>query len=390
MSNYVNTPRLVNDLASIVETPATLDHGVGSPFSIETEYFNGLTENVTIIDRSGIPVSIPAMNVAYLNHFVIRYKFSYNQGVKIDVQRLSNAKCPTTVALRDAIRLGTVKNRGNRFTATINYSITGEQLDNSGGSIYLTNLDMVISTMQGQYVPRHPFNLDGIRNKLIADEETINTIGSFGYAVQIIDNEGIYGKRYININREVYEITPIKDVTRLSGVYHARTSSVSMQGVVGQPVAVYYTFDEAEGALGFFKSQEEAAILGDLSVERKRELEELAGELRLEELKLKNERIAREREFDILKNAASAERLRDEEERRVREQKWVAEEALITERLVKLKAELAQVEHLRNVESLSRKDHYEERSYGRKDSSETLKWIPGLIAGVAALFLAFR
>lgn len=389
--NYIHHPEAINALADILQQPFNPSSGEGSPCRMEKEFFNGLSEPVTIVGREGVPVTINPMRIEYSNTFLVRFAFTYSRSVKIDIERLSNAKCETSRALRDAIRHGSVKEGAfGKMVASITYSVSKDQLKAGGGSLYLTNLDIVVSTMQGHYVPRHPHNLDGIRNYLVGREETINTVGSFGYAIQIVDNEGIYGKRYININKEIYEISPIVDRGRLSGVYHAKTAPIGDNGVVPPPIAQLYSFDEAEQYLGFFKTIEEARILGDISEEQRRELEERALQLKRDLAEFNAAKLNQDRAFDEQKRVFELDRLHEEEARRTRENEWKRQEAEQSIRLMRLKEEIATLEHNRSIDSLTRKDHYEERSYSRKDSSEFFKWVPGLIGAGAALFLALR
>lgn len=388
---YIHHPEAINALANILDQPFNPNSGETTPCKMEKEFYNGLSEPVTLVSRSGLPITIAPMRIEYPNTFLVRFTFTYNRSVKIDIERLSNAKCETSRALRDAIRHGSVKEGAfGKMATSITYAVTKEQLKAGGGSLYLTNLDIVVSTMQGHYVPRHPHNLDGIRNYLVGREETINTVGSFGYAIQIVDNEGIYGKRYININKEIYEISPIVDRSRLSGVYHAKTAPIGDNGVVPPPIAMLYTFEEAEQYLGFFKTIEEARILGDISEEQRRELEERALQLKRDIAEFNAAKLNHDRAFDEQKRAFELERLQEEEVRRTRENEWKRQESEQSIRLMRLKEEVATLEHQRSMESLHRKDHYEERSYSRKDSSEFFKWIPGLIGAGAALFLALR
>jgi len=388
---YIHHPEAINALASILQQPFNPSAGEGSPCRMEKEFFNGLAESVTVVGREGVPFAINPMRIEYSNNFLVRFSFTYNRSVKIDIERLSNAKCETSRALRDAIRHGSVKEGAfGKMVATITYAVSKEQLKAGGGSLYLTNLDIVVSTMQGHYVPRHPHNLDGIRNYLVGREETINTVGSFGYAIQIVDNEGIYGKRYININKEIYEISPIVDRERLSGVYHAKTAPIGDNGVVPPPIAMLFTFEEAEQYLGFFKTIEEARILGDISEEQRRELEERALQLKRDLAEFNAAKLNQERALDEQKRTFELERLQEEEVRRTRESEWKRQETEQSIRMMRLKEEIGALEHRRSMESLNRKDHYEERSYSRKDSTELFKWIPGLIGAGAALFLALR
>lgn len=391
MSKYIDNPVAVNTIASILTQPFNPGMGDTTPCKMEKEFYNGLSEPVTIMGREGVPVEIAPMRIEYKDSFIIRFVFTYHKSVKINTERLSNAKCETSIALRDAIRHGSVKEgHFGKMVATITYVVTKEQLHNGGGSLYLTNLDIVVSTMQGNYVPRHPQNLDGIRNTLVGDEETINTVGSFGYAIQIVDNENVYGKRYININKEIYEVNPITDFGRVSGVYHAKTAPVGANGMVPPPIAILYTFEEAETYLGFYKTIEEAKLLGDIGEEKKRELEERALMLRKEVMDFNLRKVEAEKILDKQKREYELSRIAEDEARKTRENEYKRLETEQTMRLARLKEEVAALDHQRSMDSLHRKDHYEERSYGRKDSSDMLKWIPGLIGAGAALFLALR
>ena len=391
MTQYINHPEAIVAVADILKQPFDPNKGESTPCKVEKEFYNGLSVPVTIVSRDGVPFTIAPMRVEFNNLLLVRFAFTYHRSVKIDIERLSNAKCETSIALRDAIQHGSVKEgHFGKMVASITYAVSKEQLLAGGGSLYLANLDIVASTMQGHYVPRHPHNLDGVRNYLVGREETINTVGSFGYAIQIVDNEGVYGKRYININKEIYEVSPIKDRSRRSGVYHAKTAPVGENGVVPPPTAILFSFEEAEQYLGFFKTIEEARILGDVSEEQRRELEERALNLKRDIAEFNTIKLKEERILDEQKRSFELDRMVEDEARKTRENEWKRQETEQTVRLSRLKEEVATLEHRRSMDSLQRKDHFEERSYSRKDSSEFFKWVPGLIGAGAALFLALR
>ena len=390
MSQYIPNNQLINREAPLVEVPGILDLGPGSQLSIEKEFFNGFRKAVTMVDRSGMPLVIQPMNVRGLSKFIVRYTIKYRSGVNIDVERLSNATSEGMRALRDAVLSGSVRQRMGQCFAQVDYGVDEDDVQRNGGSLYLVNLDVVVSTMVGGYVPHHPFSQDGVRNRLVADNETINTAGVVGYSLQIVDNEDIFGPRYININKEIYLVQPIKDPGRLSGVYRASTAPVSESGGVGKPRAEYFAFPEAEACLGMFKSHEEALVMGDIAAEKKRELETLAHDLKAQEIRMKSERLDREEEFETWRRDLEQRRLAEESDRKAQEHRWKLEEARINEAGARLKEEQTRVEHLRSIAALERKDHYEERSHVRKDASEFLKWVPAIATGIAALFLAFK
>jgi hypothetical protein len=390
MSQYLHNNQLINQQASLTQVPGVLDLGPGAQLSIEKEFYNGFRSPVTLVDRSGMPLVIQPMNVKALNQFIVRYTIKYRVGVNIDVERLSNATSEGMRALRDAVLSGSVRQRMGQCYAQVDYGVNENDVVSSGGSLYLVNLDVVVSTMQGGYVPHHPFSAEGVRNRLVASNETINTAGTVGYAIQIVDNEDVFGPRYININKEIFLVQPAKDPGRNSGVYRTSTAPVSQKGGVGAPRSDYFTFGEAEELLGLFKSYEDAWVLGDIAAERKRELEELAQHLKETQHRQKLEALEREREFEEWKRDIEQRRVTEESDRKSLEHRWKLEEARINEASARLKEEQTRVEHLRNIAALERKDHYEERSYVRKDSSEFLKWVPAIAAGFAAIFLAFK
>lgn len=390
MSQYIHNNQLINREAPLVEVPSILALGPGAQLSIEKEFFNGFRKAVTMVDRTGMPLVIQPMNVRGLSKFVVRYTIKYRAGVNIDVERLSNATSEGMRALRDAVLTGSVQQRMGQCLAQVDYGVDEDDVQRNGGSLYLVNLDLVVSTMVGGYVPHHPFSQDGVRNRLVSENETINTAGVVGYSLQIVDNEDVFGSRFININKEIYLVQPAKDPGRLSGVYRASTSPVSESGGVGKPRADYFAFPEAEALLGMFKTYEEANLLGDIAAERKRELETLAHDLKAQESRMKKDRLDREEEFENWRRDLEQKRTAEESERKRQEHWWKTEEARINEASARLKEEQTRVEHLRNIAALERKDHYEERSYVRKDASEFLKWVPAIATGVAALFLAFK
>lgn len=390
MSQYIHHNQLINKEASLTEVPGALDLGPGAQLSIEKEFYNGFRSPVTLVDRSGMPLVIQPMNIKALKQFVVRYTIKYRAGVNIDVERLSNATSEGMRALRDAVLQGSVRQRMGQCYARVDYGVNEEDVLYNGGSLYLVNLDVVVSTMQGGYVPHHPFSTEGIRNRLVAENETINTVGAVGYYIQIVDNEDVFGPRFININKEIFLIQPTKDANRKSGVYRASTSPVSEHGGVGPPRADYFAFPEAEEFLGLFKTYEDAHVLGDIAAERKRELDEFAHFLKESENQMKLEKLSREQEHEEWKRNLEERRVAEESDRKSQEHRWRLEEARINEASARLKEEQTRVEHMRAIAALERKDHYEERSYARKDSSEFLKWVPAIATGLAAIFLAFK
>ena len=391
MATYINSNYAVNTTADILNHPFDDNKGDVAPYSVTTDFLNGLADPVTVVRRDGLPVRIPSMLIDAPNCFIIRVTYAFTPSVIIDIDRLSNATCPTSIALRDRIQSRKYDQNGFRTKRfSIYYTISKEQIQTSGGSLYFNNLDIVISTMQGDRVPRHPLSMDGIRDELVGREETINTVGSFGYAIQIIDNAEQIDKRYINVNNEVFVITPTKDPLRLDGAYIARTSPIGSNGVTPEPTAKHYKPEEIDESLRLYRTAEEARMLGDISAEYQREHDLRKRELDNAKTTFATEKLVAEKELETQKRIFETKRLEEEDQRRIRESEYKRQESHQTERLSRLKEEIAALEHRRSMEAINRKDHYEERSYVRKDSSEMIKWLPGLVGAGVALFLALR
>mgnify|MGYP001024817864 CR=1 FL=1 len=361
-----------------------------SPFEITATYINGLNVPVTVVLRSGAKFVIPPSHNRNLVEFVICFKVTFSSDVIVDTTSLSNDTSPESQLLADILESGTVSRRGMQSVGEIQYGVTKEDLYRKGNALYISNLDLVVTLLQGSNTPLHPFSESGVRNRLIEQTEEINEVGGFGYRIDIVDNEQQFGPRFVNINNEVFKVHPQVDITRRNGVYRISSGPVEGDAPFTAPISRFYTFEEAEEKLGLYKSHNEAKTLGDVLASRKKELDEYALDIREEEHRLKQEKMNREEDFEQFKRKLEKERLQEEEERKLREQRWKREEQIMLERQTRLKDEIAELEHTRTVTSLGRKDYYEERSYERKDSSEIVKFIPlvvgGLIAVAAAIY----
>lgn len=358
-------------------------------FNVEYEYSNGLGVPVTVVTRQGLRVELPSSNNPRKSDFVVRVRVTMGKGVNVNIDDLLNSSSSGSRTTGEVIRSGGVEERFGRIRYELDYRVAQKEITDLGGSLYLSNLDIVVTTVQGHRGSKHPFSDVGVRNQMVEESEKVNCPGHFSYSLRIIDSNTRYGARYVNINGEVYKVPAERSSYKIDGVYLITSGPVAGDVNNPKPVCERYEFEEAEEKLRLYKTAEEARTFGDELSERKKELSELTLTLKEKEQKLRNERL--ERDFNYEQSRHELMREREEEETKRKDA-----EARSQARMVELKEEIAELEHRRNTENIRQKREYEEqksaydqRSMERKDNHEIVKFIPAVITGVAAIFIAF-
>lgn len=361
-------------------------------------FYNGLGCTVTIVTRTGVQLQIPPDVSARTRGFVVRSSYRTEHGVIVNTHDLLNdeglktskeAAALESVLFTDKVRVG----RGLRPTAIVDYVITRAEFDRNGGSIYLTNLDLTLSTLNVNYVPKHPYSLVGQRQALVDGNMTLNKGQAFGYEIRIVDRDGRFGDRFVNIAGSVYQIHTSRDDELRDGVY--LVSPTPANGDIGftQPRSVYFTFEEADQALQLYRTYNDAKTYGDPDKQRDRELKEWAHRLKEDELRSKDDRQRRELELDRDRRAIEADREAAKLRQLDAEERIRLHDTALRER----EANLARQEHeykVRELElkrlNLELKEELDRRSTTRKDTSEMIKYIPAIIAGIGAIFMAIK
>lgn len=351
-----------------------------SYFSVQYEYFNGLTTTVRVVDRDGMIAEIPSSSLVGCRNLVIRVSIIVSRGVNLNIDSLLNASSPTAKAFAQVIEQGDRRHKGGQQIFSLDYHITYDDINSQGGSLYLTNLDRVVSILNTQYIPFHPYSEVGIRNQMVADERDINDVGSFGYSLRIIDSFDHFGDRYVNINNQVYKVPVVKKSSMPDGVYLVSSGPVTGNFDYPKPVSHRFSFEEADEALGLYRTVDQARTFGDTVGQKKRELEERSIELKEREQRLKEEEQQREHEFKLHKQALEEEKAESEAQRK-------REENEMSQRMARMKDELSQLEHRRNVTMLNERSIHDQRSLERKESSEIIKFLPTLISSTLTLFI---
>lgn len=366
------------------------DAGKTKPYSsleVKTTYLNGLNIPVSIMMRNGVKFDIPPVTHIKENFFIVDIEYSFCTQVNLNTLYLSNDSSEESSLVKDLMEEDNNLAPYNRVHRHLRYYFSKEELTSKGNSFYAHNLDITISAYDepGAF---HPFSEIGVRNFLAKETTEVNTYGSFGYSIRVIDNEGVFGTKFLNINNKVYRVNPVKNPFYKNGVYFISSGEVFDNNNINIPVSKFFTFEEAVTELGLFNSFIEANTLGNVLETRKKELDDFAFSLKEKENRLKQERMDKEFELEEFKRTLEKMRLQEEEDRRLREIEFKREESMLAAKNMRLKDEINTLEHKRNMLSMERKDHYEEKSYERKDSSEVVKFIPLVIGGLIAIIAA--
>jgi len=339
-----------------------------SPVEYRVTYKNTLHQPITVGWRNGLKFAINPEPTTDVPVFKVRIDIYVNGTARNDFLTVLNSmdieKNDELKIIKDGLSFQIRDNFYNGAHLTIEYPINLNELENLGGSVYLNEIDCVISTKTVLDCPTHPYSQEGLEQNLLV----VNTSGKgFGYAIDIVDTVGKYGDRYINVQGKVYRVVAKPDTARRDGIYITANASVDNINSPTHPVVEYYSFSQSS-EIGLFKTIEEAGSLGDAVAAQKKQLLELEHELTLLKKRLQ---IAEQNSALELseKNALLADL-----DFKMKEQKNEIEKN-------KIKQE---------EERLAIKEFYENRSYRRKDESETWKIIPAIILGIGSLFMGFK
>lgn len=359
-----------------------------SSLEINTSYLNGCKCPVTVVLRSGLALTISPTVNRVVKDFVVKVTYRFGNDVNIDVRKVLhdvNKDSPKELqVLKEAVDNCGERGFHGKRTFSVEYSFSESDIGAHGGSIYVPHLDVLMSTLTHHYVPAHPYSCEGVKHRLITTNETVNNVGVFGYSVKIVDNGGVFGNRFININGQCFKVPVIKNLEMKDGIYV--TSSGPVEGDYDNcpPRCVRYGFDDTDISVALYRTLEEAKTLGDTLATRQREIEEQALEVKREENRLKLEHLQRGETIKIRLHEIETDRMELDVQRK-------RHEASIESSLADIKKQREELEHIRQMQLLEAKSKYEHRSLARKDTSEVVKFLPAILTGgIALLAIAWK
>jgi len=333
-----------------------------SPLERNVSFHNHLNDDIIVVGRDGVPFKM-APSGKRDNVFQIRVTYRIHASVTIDPRGVFHQHGTNTAegkALAAAIKNSEENNPTGNKSFSLDYTIRRDDITQSGGVLYLADLDIVLSAHKDDWKALHPYSNASTRFQLIEAESNVNNSERFGYAMYIVSNDGAVNSKYVNIGGAVYRVPSITNQSLRDGVYVCSSGPVQNCAKDPVPMSLHYTFTEAWENLRLFDTAEDAEKLGDQLVEREKELKEL--QLKYKELEHEQKMERMQFEQDIEEKRREYERLSMDRQR-----------------------EQAQLEHERTVRALRDKEYYETRSAARKDNSEIVKYIPVVLTSVFAI-----
>lgn len=343
--------------------------------SVETrlQVLNFTDRDLTVGYRQGWNFRVPKRYDPEHHSLILRFTLTLPSLVEINAQHLLSVvqeQCSAELGLLKAALAPKIE-EGNvlgGFDLVIDYSISVPELMRYGGTVYFHEVDLLVSVLSQDEAPLHPYSEKGHHQSAAVDHKHAN--GRFGYTIEIVDNLGEIGERYVNLNGRVFKITPKEDARKADGVYVSWSNAVTGKTSVPQTNRRRYDVAEAEAEFKLYRTYAEALNFGDEATTRKEELARLQHDNQVAQQALLNQKS-------------------DAESRNLQLQTDLTE---ITQRYELLKLErdnlIGQQQAEMKRKEMITKDHYEERSYVRKDSSEVVKVLPAIIVGLGAVIMA--
>lgn len=342
----------------------------------ETRFYNGTKYDLTVVDRTGVLIHNPKSIGISNGVFTIRVAWHIQRGY-IDeflknmegYQYLNNEEL--NYLMQSAI------NQRRHYTdvcAILDYEIKESEFNEHKQSVYVTNQDLVVSTIRPDRTPAHPFTQTTVdkKQKLSGDFEDL---ASATIKLVYVDNTGLRGDRYANLCGQVQKLTPKTDINASDGIFiytrQKKINSTSDYYVAKTMV----TLEDAEKVLGIYKTYEEALYGGDPK-----------NGIKLRILEVENS-VTQAKNDLALKNIEVERLSADNKTQEMQYKTLLADHQRATE-LLKASEEnkrllQSQILLTKKHEADMQKQDFEMRSTWRKDAGDMLKFVVPLIIAVA-------
>lgn len=354
-------------------------------FTIVTKHINNLKNKVRMQMRDGLVLNIPPCDrnrnfiqkpgsneLIFIQELVVRKAAFHDTWAFF--QSVTQEHSPSLQLMREAFnRVYEIRHQNQQeIRCSIEHFVVEEDFRANNNVFYHDGLDAVLLYGDNDFPYSHPYSLIGQKEDMIAHGEEIKAKYGFVFSVEIIDNLGKYGERYVSICNSVYKIEAKADNNKPDGIYIvSNVPTVGRKSIDAVQIDVY-AFEDAEKRLGLYRSYEEAASNGDLAAARKREIVELEHQVALakqeallqkiksDEMSAERDRVMRDLEHERTLHRQSTEDLR------------------------------ARQEQILEMERMRQREHYEQRSSDRKDSSEMIKFLPIILTAIGTILMAWK
>jgi len=346
--------------------------------SVRYEVKSTMRTGVFWRNAMGLMVSEPAAISMVADEYIyITIEYEFDAGVKIDARELLSEKINdnnhaeyqgVVKALSELERNPTWANH-RRFSYTV--GISREALDAVGGVAYLNDVDLIVG-FERHRESLNPYSAPGQRQQV---SELLSNEDGCTQRYMLIDNSSIYGPRWINTGVHVFELKPLQIPHLDDGVY-----LTTQNGRDEDATTRFYSYADAEKALGLYRHRVEAETYGSPEARFKADLKEAEQELAREKVEMARDRQSMERD----KQEMEADRHRREEEiknddlRRKREREEIdarkqRHKEEVDRQRERMDMERERIEFERKTYSERQKFEYDQVSHTRKDQTDTVK-----------------
>lgn len=259
------------------------------------------------------------------------------------------------------------------------YALTFDSADLiSDYGLYVSELNAVIRIIQSDEdtnvtrAPHHPLslksNVENIFQSIYEDAFKDN----YNLKMMVVDSGHMYDRLFINVLGEVKEIKVKRNTSHLESWYEDGLWLYSGDlsegyGPKDRSQLKHFPLEGLCDVLPIFKTRDMALCAGDVKAQVALEMKERETQLKEREAYLKDKEARNARELAELKHVHETMKL--ESQQKI---------AMLNEEMVKSKT-------IHEQQSMQAKQSFEQKSYARKDSSETLKFAVSAIPVVVGL-----
>ena len=353
-------------------------------FRIHTRYINNTTQIVRAKLRSGLEMCFPAVpsrtSHAHDRQFVVRKELivgptcvaamrEYFAGLGEDISAELNAFRQVYLKVHDDVyKFGAAR----EMSCVIEFAFSEGDLQKNAGIFYHDELDTLFKFGQEAFNQPHPNSAEGRKRKTTAAAEALRMEYGFIYWIELIDNLGKEGNRFVSICNQVYQIAAKADKNRADGVYIVSSAATNGTLNPNETITEFKSYEEAERDNGLYRTYVLAASSGDVAGLRKQELADLAHANEVERQNYQREKQRHDAEM----------------EEKNRELKNLEHERTLTNRaLDDLKRNQ---EYISEIQRQHLKDQMDKKSTDRKDTSELIKFLPTILAAVGTILMAWK
>lgn len=298
--------------------------GVGDPndLMVTYRYQNRTDRLVTVSRRDGTRFTIKRTERATPNdEFSILVTYFGPVDVIIECLNLldeSREDSPDTRKIMRAFHRASDRRKGRTVTATVEYVINEKQLDDAGGRVYLTDLDLMLEWKGHGKAVNHPFSYAEREKKTLETMLPSYSTSTFALMFKAVDNTGkdFYSHRYINVGGEVFQIPVERDEAYVTGIHVTTRRAVTDRGVQDEDGldTKYYSYEDADKKFFLHRTVEDAKYGGPIEEASKALLNASAARMKLEEQSLKTWQTGQEREITIMKVQSQRQKAEQEKE----------------------------------------------------------------------------